>query len=168
MKILPVLILSVSVMLLSCDKKETVNTESAVEAPAVPATDTLAPVVDTVAVTAPQGGQTAAAPVAATAVPPTPAGQKPALNPPHGEPFHRCDIAVGAPIDSAPQQQAAPAPVVPQAAPQAGFNTTPISPAIAAPAATAAQNNTGPKPAVNPPHGQPWHRCDLQVGAPLT
>lgn len=33
-----------------------------------------------------------------------PAG-KVTLNPPHGEPGHRCDIAVGQPLNSAPVQQ---------------------------------------------------------------
>lgn len=88
---------------------------------------------------------------------------KPALNPAHGEPFHRCDISVGAPIDSAPQQAA-----VPQNAPQTptSFNTNPISPAVTSSAAPV--QATGPKPALNPAHGEPHHRCDLQVGAPLT
>lgn len=93
-------------------------------------------------------------------------GAKPALNPAHGEPFHRCDISVGAPIDSAPQQ----APV-PQVAPQMqtnnnGFlpNNTANAPAPSLPMAPA----TGPKPANNPAHGQAHHRCDLAVGAPLS
>lgn len=92
---------------------------------------------------------------------------KPALNPAHGEPYHRCDIAVGAPIDSpAPAQNAAPKVVQPQSAPNAGFNTNPISPSTAPSVSSTA--DIGPKPALNPPHGQPHHRCDLQVGAPLT
>ena len=92
---------------------------------------------------------------------------KPALNPAHGEPYHRCDIAVGAPIDSpAPAQNAAPQVAQQQSAPNAGFNTNPISPSLAPPVSSTA--DIGPKPALNPPHGQPHHRCDLQVGAPLT
>lgn len=95
------------------------------------------------------------------------ASDKPALNPPHGQPYHRCDIAVGAPIDSpAPVQNAAPQVTQPQSAPNAGFNTNPISPSLAPPVSSTA--DIGPKPALNPPHGQPHHRCDLQVGAPLT
>ena len=95
------------------------------------------------------------------------ASDKPALNPPHGQPYHRCDIAVGAPIDSpAPVQNAAPQVAQPQSAPNAGFNTNPISPSLAPPVSSTA--DIGPKPALNPPHGQPHHRCDLQVGAPLT
>ena len=77
------------------------------------------------------------------------------LNPEHGKPGHRCDIAVGAPLNSAP----AAAPTI---------TTTPTT--------TASQpvviNNTtvAPKPAakgMNPEHGQPGHRCDIAVGAPL-
>ena len=102
-----------------------------------------------------------------TASPSNTASDKPALNPPHGQPYHRCDIAVGAPIDSpAPVQNAAPQVAQPQSAPNAGFNTNPISPSLAPPVSSTA--DIGPKPALNPPHGQPHHRCDLQVGAPLT
>lgn len=90
-------------------------------------------------------------------------GKKPALNPPHGEPFHRCDIEVGAPIDSQPK------PVAPQMTqqnvPSTNFDTNPI-PATTQPSVTT--QDLGPKPALNPPHGEPHHRCDLQVGAPLT
>ena len=94
-------------------------------------------------------------------------GAKPALNPAHGEPYHRCDIAVGAPIDSpAPVQTAAPQ-VAQQAPANGSFNTNPIAPS-AAPAPTVSSTSAlGPKPAVNPAHGEPHHRCDLQVGAPL-
>jgi hypothetical protein len=82
----------------------------------------------------------------------------PGMNPPHGMPGHRCEIAVGAPLNS----QAAtvnPAPV-----------NTPIKPApLAAPITI---NGPQPKvaktaPGMNPPHGQPGHRCDISVGAPL-
>ncbi len=88
---------------------------------------------------------------------------RPALNPAHGEPYHRCDIQVGAPIDSAPE------PSAPQLTPSpqvSGFNTSPIAPSVTSSAAPAAIS--GPKPALNPAHGEPYHRCDLQVGAPLT
>lgn len=96
-------------------------------------------------------------------------GNKPALNPAHGEPYHRCDIAVGAPIDSpAPAQNAAPQ-VVPQQAPvnNNSFNTNPISPSAAPAPSVSSTSASGPKPALNPAHGEPHHRCDLQVGAPL-
>ena len=73
-------------------------------------------------------------------------------NPAHGQPGHRCDIAVGAPLNTpvatTPQQTAtAPAPTV----------TT-----------TAVPVETTPTPeGMNPPHGQTNHRCDIAVGAPL-
>lgn len=62
---------------------------------------------------APAASQTAA----------TPAGQPPKLNPPHGQPFHKCEIAVGAPLDgSAPAQGTTPAPVQ-QNEPKSFFKT---------------------------------------------
>lgn len=72
-----------------------------------------------------------------------------ALNPAHGQPGHRCDIPVGAPLDGS-------------AASTKG-QSTPIN-----------LNNTNTTPAatsgnvkINPPHGQPGHRCDVKVGDPL-
>ncbi len=87
---------------------------------------------------------------------------KPAFNPEHGQPFHRCEIAVGAPLNSGPLQNAAPQVVPQQNAINNNFNTKPISPPLPPVQAT------GVKPALNPAHGQPHHRCDLQVGAPLS
>ncbi|HLO81383.1 MAG TPA: hypothetical protein VK166_10510 [Chitinophagaceae bacterium] len=83
------------------------------------------------------------------------------LNPAHGKPGHRCDIAVGAPLNSAPAAntaQAIPASSVPTAAP-----------VIQAPAVSAQNTSTSISAAsgLNPQHGQPGHRCDIAVGAPL-
>ena len=69
------------------------------------------------------------------------------LNPKHGEPGHRCDIAVGAPLDSKPVQAA-----------QAITGKPVVTQTI----------NTKVAKGMNPPHGQPNHRCDIAVGAPLT
>lgn len=105
-----------------------------------------------------QATQTVQAPVAKTA---------PGMNPPHGQPNHRCDIAVGAPLNSPPgKKPAAPQPpaVTPGKASVEKISTAPpsaLSPAL--PAATA----TTTAPGMNPPHGQPNHRCDIAVGAPL-
>ena len=79
------------------------------------------------------------------------------LNPPHGKPGHRCDIAVGQPLSSKPATQ-----------PSTAFNPVTITP-------TPSTNPTKPftvpviQPAagLNPPHGKPGHRCDLRVGQPL-
>lgn len=85
-----------------------------------------------------------------------------ALNPEHGKPGHRCDIAVGAPLDSKPTQPVTqPAtPTVTKSAPVVSFPTitpTPTTPASSDKTATG----------LNPEHGKPGHRCDIAVGAPL-
>lgn len=69
-------------------------------------------------------------------------GNTAGLNPEHGQPGHRCDIAVGAPLNGA----------------AATPNATPIQ-----------ANSTPVKVAdgLNPAHGQPGHRCDIKVGDPL-
>lgn len=72
------------------------------------------------------------------------------INPPHGQPGHRCDIPVGAPLDGGTSK--------PQSV---KLNNQPAQPAPN----SAVQS--GQKPAVNPPHGQPFHRCDIKVGDPL-
>lgn len=72
------------------------------------------------------------------------------MNPPHGQAGHRCDIAVGAPLNSPPAKALSKsAPVVTNSVPNIGT----------------AQVVT--KPGMNPPHGQTGHRCDIAVGAPL-
>jgi hypothetical protein len=77
----------------------------------------------------------------------------PGMNPAHGQPNHRCDIAVGAPLNS------------PVAKPVNQTANTPVVPSIATPVQTTTQIET---PAgMNPPHGKPGHRCDIAVGAPL-
>jgi len=105
-----------------------------------------------IAVMMDQRNETAQPAISTQGIPPMPkqdAGANPTINPAHGQPAHRCDLAVGAPLvntDGTP---------VPAASPQ-NIQATPALPA--------------PVPAglkVNPPHGQPGHRCDIQVGAPL-
>ncbi len=72
----------------------------------------------------------------------------PGMNPPHGQPNHRCDIAVGAPLDS----------------PAGTGKTTPVASQQNVPGQTTIPPMA---PGMNPPHGQPNHRCDIAVGAPL-
>lgn len=85
------------------------------------------------------------------------------LNPPHGQPGHRCEIEVGQPLppDGTPviatQPQAQPVQPVMQNPP----------PVMATPPANANILPGAPKGKVNPPHGEPGHRCDIAVGAPL-
>lgn len=75
------------------------------------------------------------------------------LNPAHGEPGHRCEIPVGAPLDSKPS-----APAV---------NTVQQPAVVPAPAPAPVPVNSTAAGALNPAHGQPGHRCDIAVGAPL-
>lgn len=91
----------------------------------------------------------------ATTTPVTGAG----LNPEHGKPGHRCDIAVGAPLNSAPAKATQPAATITPSispAPAVQPAATPVTPAANA-------DGTG----LNPEHGKPGHRCDIAVGAPL-
>jgi hypothetical protein len=74
------------------------------------------------------------------------------MNSPHGQPGHRCDIAVGAPLNSAPKTTTKTSTV-----PNQNITVTPVTPTT--------QNKTAA--GMNPAHGQPGHRCDIAVGAPL-
>ncbi len=75
------------------------------------------------------------------------------MNPAHGQPGHRCDIAVGAPLNSAPAKPAT--------------TTTPVNTQPVITSTTAAPAPTITAPGMNPPHGQPGHKCEIAVGAPL-
>lgn len=88
----------------------------------------------------------------------TPAAVAKGMNPAHGQPGHRCDIPVGAPLNS-PVVPAKSNPVTTQTVSQQNStpSTTTTTPAV-----------TTPTPeGMNPPHGQEKHRCDIAVGAPL-
>ena len=97
---------------------------------------------------------------------------KPGMNPPHGQPGHRCDIAVGAPLNS-PVKTQAPIKVGSGTTQQLTPNmiTTQTSQPSGAPALltpnSGAATTTPTAPGMNPPHGQEGHRCDIAVGAPL-
>ncbi len=78
------------------------------------------------------------------------------VNPAHGQPNHRCDIAVGAPLNSVPNKSAAP---VGQANVQPQSSQTITSVKSTTKVVTAK--------GMNPPHGEQGHRCDIAVGAPL-
>jgi len=73
------------------------------------------------------------------------------MNPAHGEPNHRCDIAVGAPLNSPPGKAAAPQQTV-----------TPTPAPVAAPQPAKVENPLNL--AVNPAHGEPGHSCAIPVG----
>ena len=93
------------------------------------------------------------------------AATPPELNPPHGQPFHRCDIAVGSPLKGAAPAKPAATTIRTGTAPTlenaARLNNPQANPA------PAVANATGTPPKLNPPHGQPFHRCEIPVGSPL-
>lgn len=111
------------------------------------------------AVTIPGGGPVAITPVQGqqnvvmtqnpAAVQPT----APGMNPPHGQAGHRCDIAVGAPLNSKPAPPATTTGTTVSGQPQVTMTEVP--------------NKVKTAPGMNPPHGEPGHRCDIAVGAPL-
>lgn len=82
------------------------------------------------------------------------------MNPAHGKPGHRCDIEVGAPLNSpvpASLSKPAASQVITQQNQPVATAAPIVAPAVATPTA----------PGMNPPHGQTNHRCDIAVGAPL-
>ncbi len=76
------------------------------------------------------------------------------INPAHGQPGHRCDISVGAPLNSPPGN--------------ANKTVTQMTAPAPAPMKTVQAPATPTAKGMNPPHGQPGHRCDIAVGAPLS
>ena len=75
------------------------------------------------------------------------------MNPAHGQPGHRCDIPVGAPLST-----------------QTTNNTSTNSPVASNPGMTVSTpivSTAKAQKGMNPAHGQPGHRCDIPVGAPL-
>lgn len=125
-------------ILLSCNNSEGEgNVQLNQSAPPIQTVGTPAPTVaDTNKVSTTQPQQTTAA-----------------LNPAHGMPGHRCDIAVGAPLNS-PANANGPAPVQIQTPP----TNAPVM-------QQAPANAAGVR--LNPPHGQPGHDCTIEVGKPL-
>lgn len=86
-----------------------------------------------------------------------------ALNPAHGQPGHRCDLAVGAPLTGTAPGTTQPAAQVQTTTAPATNQITPAPvPQLTLPAASKGAKG------VNPAHGQPGHRCDIAVGAPLS
>lgn len=100
----------------------------------------------------PEGLPSASAPVAAT-------GEKPTHNPAHGQPYHDCAIAVGAPLNA---KNNAPAAAVPS---PAAATTSPVNPPVVTPPTVPANQK---EVRLNPAHGQPGHSCAIAVGTPLS
>jgi hypothetical protein len=89
---------------------------------------------------------------------------KPGMNPPHGQAGHRCDLQVGAPLNSKPAPPA-PAATSGKTITQQVTPTAPSSnvPALLQPTAAKTVTPAG----MNPPHGEEGHQCSVAVGAPL-
>src|SRR5215213_1047963 len=80
-------------------------------------------------------------------------------NPKHGQPGHRCDLPDGAPLPS----------VAPVPTPPAATALPSATPTVSGAASSQVPVNVTPSVStpLNPAHGQPGHRCDIAVGAPL-
>lgn len=170
MKIIPILAISATV-LISCQK----------EKPSEKITNT-APV-ETVTETVPVPVQPAeATPALIQNATPTTNTQSvaPGMNPAHGQPGHRCDIAVGAPLNGkAPAAKATTQTVTTQPNNQQ-FQVTPGNATVTktvtpnsnptvttTPTPIAQTTEPGMQGKPNPAHGQPGHRCDVPTGQPL-
>lgn len=82
-----------------------------------------------------------------------PSGQRPANNPAHGQPFHDCALPVGAAF--------------------AAENSSAQPKAITVPTNVRQEVQQHAEPVkkevkLNPAHGQPGHKCEVAVGAPLS
>ena len=154
------LCLSVVCVFVSC-KKELEPQESTSVADTATVVETAAPAVQAAQPDQPmpqqmQSGQPMVAP---TQQKPAPVAK--GMNPAHGQPGHRCEIPVGAPLNSTPAAKSQPVTITPQSMQTKATQ----APAILNPAQAPAPVVTAP--GMNPPHGQDGHRCDISVGAPL-
>lgn len=159
----------ISLSLTSC-KKELEPQESSDVPPITAAPTSINPATAT---TAPISTST---PQQQAVAPAAPVSTAKGMNPAHGQPGHRCDIPVGAPLNS-PPGKAAPAQTSPVVT-QNSNAAVKMTPAVVNPDGTIAPKptpNSG-APAIlnaptaagmNPAHGQAGHRCDIAVGAPL-
>lgn len=69
------------------------------------------------------------------------------VNPAHGQPGHRCDLPVGAPLN--------------------GETTTTQPETTQLPSTSVSPIRVEQTPDINPPHGEPGHDCSVPVGAKL-
>lgn len=169
--ILPGALLLASLTLAACGgANDKPATQSAAPMPMPSAVQTSAPAPAVDSTGAPATGADPAAATSAT----------PVLNPAHGQPGHRCEIPVGAPLSTAPavgapKELQATVPTQPQVTVTQGGSGAPIEIKTAPSGPGAMQVTPSAAPAaggamsgkINPPHGQPGHSCDVPVGQPL-
>ncbi len=91
------------------------------------------------------------------------------MNPAHGQPGHRCDIDVGAPLNSPPGKSAPAQPVqVNPTGSNPGSQPASSVPSITSPTQINPVAQPGKTlPGMNPAHGEPGHDCAIPVGSPL-
>ena len=172
MKIIPILAVSATV-LISCQK----------EKPSEKITNT-APV-ETVTETTPVQAAEPTPALIQNATPTTNTQSvAPGMNPAHGQPGHRCDIAVGAPLNGKAPAAKTTTITPSQTATNQGnnqqFQVTPGSATVTktvipnsnptvttTPTPVAQTTEPGMQGKPNPAHGQPGHRCDVPTGQPL-
>lgn len=86
------------------------------------------------------------------------------VNPPHGQPGHRCDIREGAPLPDL-STSSAPIPALNPIISNPVISKPPVQPQALPVSRTSAVAQTALK--INPAHGEPGHRCDVKTGDPL-
>ena len=162
----------VASVIVSCGtnkEKEQAATTTSLPRPIVVPSTNYSPLSGTVPVNNPN---TQSNPVIVTSTPaPTPGTTAAGMNPAHGQPGHRCDIPVGAPLNSAPTTPTSTTTTLPNnktmTVSQPVITTTGSNPPSLNFNPAQAQTKTVTAPGMNPPHGEPGHRCDISVGAPL-
>lgn len=154
-------LIAISIFIISCKKDERatyLTEEAGVTQPAVAANQApKASLLDQAGIKTTSGSGTATV-------------TAPGMNPPHGQPGHRCDIPVGQPLNSAPAQPQQGTQNVAVNAKQG--QTIQIDPNALQAGKFQVDNNGKAKniktaKGMNPPHGEPGHRCDIPVGQPL-
>lgn len=170
------LLLITTLLAVSCQKEEKasekISTEASDSLSVIKAAE--AKIINTPVATQNQQIMTTTTPASTAAVPET----KPGMNPPHGQPGHRCDIQVGAPLNgSTPAaKQAATTPnqtnktftVTPAGnATVTKIENSDIQTAPPAPKPVAQTTLPGMEGKPNPAHGETGHRCDIPVGVNL-
>jgi len=149
--------IAISILTISCKKDERatyIEEEAAVQQPVAINNAPKASILDQAGIQSTVQNQ----PIASTEV------TAPGMNPPHGQPGHRCDIPVGQPLNSKPSAQPATQNIT------VGNQGVQIDPNAVSPGKIVVDNNgkqVKTAPGMNPPHGQPNHRCDIPVGQPL-
>lgn len=96
-----------------------------------------------------------------------PVATKPGMNPPHGQAGHRCDIAVGAPLNSPVAKAATTGKSAFTTTTTSTPNPTSTTQTIGTPELLKTDTPAATAPGMNPPHGQPGHVCGTPVGSPL-